>query len=178
MSVTAAFRVDIRPYSAYDDPGLPVAAWIAQAGIAGDASGGTVLIDFDFQLEAQPVSELYNLEQLAIDTDDSSAVDIMMQTQGMDQLAQTRPASPQKWSMTTDGVLGADSAVRLQDAKVGLPIWLGSPNNIDSNGTLRFIFLNSDGRLYAITAQGYMWGPRSILAPGGPRRPVGGLFGN
>ena len=175
MSVVGSFRIDIRPYSAYDDPSLPVASWIAQAGIAGDASGGTVLVDFLFQEEAQPISELFNLEQIAVDTDANATDEYLIQTRGMDSLAPDRPASPQKWQAQTNSLLATESATSLHE-EIGLPLWLGSPNNRDSTGALRFVFVNTDLRLFAVTVQGYMWGPRSILAQGGPRRPVGGLF--
>jgi len=176
VTVTGEFRIDIRPYSAYDDPSFPVAAWIAQAGIAGDASGGLLIIDFLFQGPGAQISELFNLEQLAIDTNANTVEDIMIETIGMDTLAPNRLASPQKWSVTTDNVLGTDSAVRLNAAAQGLPLWLGAPSRQEGNGVIRFTFLNANLRLYAITIQGMMWGPRSVLAPGGPRRPLSGLF--
>jgi len=176
VAVSGEFRIDVRPYAGYDDPSLPVAAWIGQAGIAGDVSGGNVIIDFLFQRanDAQ-ISELFNLEQMTVDTTADASQEVLMQTVAMDTLAPNRPASDQLWSLNTDGLLGSVSALLL-DRGNGLPLWLGAPNRVEGNGVLRFTMANTNLRLYAITVQGYMWGPRSVMAPGGPRRPIGGLF--
>jgi len=177
VTVTVQVRYDVRPYAAYDDPGLPIASYIAQGGLAGDASGGNAIISVEFQGEGdERRSELFNIEQLSIDT--SAGVDqpTLMSTVSMDALARNRPASPQKWQMTTTTFEG-ESAIRLADT-IGLPIFLGGPNldNPPPAAFLRFQWDNINLRLYAITVQGFIWGPRSILAPGGPRRPIGGLF--
>ncbi len=176
MAVSLEARVDVRPYSGSDDPALPVASYIAQAGVAGDASGGNVVIDFLFQRSDEPqISELFNLEQLSVDTTSAVNVDFAMQTLAMDSLAPNRPASPQMWRARTLTIAPLGLSV-LDLRSTGLPIWLGSPNKTEGNGGLRFLTVNVNLILYAITIQGYMWGPRSVLAPGGPHRPAGGLF--
>jgi len=177
VSVQASFRVDVRPYSGSDDPSLPIAAWIGQAGQVGNGSGGNVIFSFLFQRDDDAlVTESYNLEQLAVDTTSPTDVGGRMETLRMDQLSLNRTASPQIWTFLTVGRVGV-SALQLQDSNI-LPLWLGAPNLDEGDKGIRFQFSNIDLRLYAITIQGYMWGPRSVLAPGGPRRPVGGLFGN
>lgn len=179
MAVSGNFRVDTRPYSGYAEPSLPQAAWIAQAGIAGDASAGLLIINFLFQLSAnRRVTESYNLEQISIDISDATDEDFLMSTLNMDSLSPARPASPQKWiwELGTDGE--SDAALKA-DKMNGLPLWLGAPTIPagSSSAGLRFTTDNVNGRLYAITVQGYIWGPRSVLAPGGPQRPVNGFFG-
>lgn len=178
MTVSGTFRVDIRPYSGYDDPGLPIGAWIAQGGIAGDASGGQVIMDFLFkQGDDNLVTELYSLDQISVDTTSATTIEIVMETLNMDSLAFNRLASTQKWIMQARNVgstLGGN-VVPLDEIQA-LPIWLGSPNATEGDSGLRYRFLNIDLILFAVLLQGYIWGPRSVLAEGGPRRPVGGLF--
>ncbi len=178
MSFGLSFRVDVRPYSGYDDPSLPIAAWISQAGGVGDASGGVINFDFLFQRDDDAqVSELFNLEQLSMDNTSTSTVQVILQTLNMDNLSQARPASPQMWFFQTSGASAtAISAGRLDQGKM-LPLWLGAPNRVEGDVGIRMLFANVDLRLYAFTLQGYMWGPRSVLARGGPQRPIGGLFG-
>lgn len=179
MAVSGNFRVETRPFSGYRDPALPIGSYIAQAGIAGDASGGGLFINFLFQLSAdRRVTELYNLEQISIDTDANLAQRGLISTLNMDSLSPTRPASPQKWSFVTSQDSVSDSALLISDL-LNHPIWLGSPAlpSGSSAAGLRLAFLNVDLRLYAATIQGYIWGPRSVLAPGGPQRPVNGFFG-
>jgi len=178
MAVTANFRVDIRPYSGYSDPSLPIASWVAQGGIAGDASGGTIFMNFLFQRdEDAQISELFNLEQIAFDTSTEAVVDVQLDTRNMDTLAPNRPLTDQRWMFSTDGVAATGSSALRLDQSLLLPIWLGSPNRVEGESGLRFQTNNIDLLLLLATLQGYMWGPRSVLANGGPRRPVGGLFG-
>ena len=179
MSVTIFFRTDSRPYSGYDDPSLPIGSYIAQGGVAGNGSGGVVTITFRFMsAEEEPrISLLYNLEQLSIDTSSVVPQPVDMDTVNMDNLSLLRAASPQKWNVVTTAGPSGSSSVNLT-TMTGLPLWLGSPNQgaPSGNGGLQFRFVNTDLLLYAITIQGYMWGPRSILAEGGPKRPINGLF--
>jgi len=178
VTVTGVFRYDVRPYTAYADPGLPVAAYIAQGGLVGDASGGTVVFNFEFMTEQEElITELFNLEQLEADTS-AGAETFKMTTVNLDSLSRNRSASARERFFTTSTTIGVDSSLAPdQDFR---PIWLGSPNLDARAGSaiLRFTFTNTNLRLYAITIQGYIWGSRSILAEGGPRRPIGGgLFG-
>lgn len=180
MSVLARFRVDVRPYSGYNDPALPISGWIAQGGAVGDASGGNLTMDFNFMdgEEIPRISELFNLEQIAIDTTGGSE-GLFMETRNMDNLSPARAGSPQKWAWIVSVVLG-NAALRNDATPKGpLPIWLGAPNQDapSSEAGLRFTWANTNLRLYAITIQGYRWGPRSVLAPGGPQRPPFGYFG-
>jgi len=177
MAVLVTFRVDVRPYTAYDDPSLPIAAWVAQGGVAGDASGGFVIMTFQFQSDDNPqISELFNLEMISMDTSASAAIQAMFETVAMDTLAPNRPGSSQRWHMNTVATSVGTSALSMEESNI-LPLWLGSPSRVEGLGGLRITTPNVDLLLYAVTLQGYIWGPRSVLAQGGPRRPVGGLFG-
>lgn len=178
MTVSVTFRVDIRPYSGYSDPGLPIAAWIAQGGIAGDASGGNVILNFFFQLDDDPlISELFNLEQIAADTDGATSQEFIITFRNMDNLAFNRQLSDRIWRFQTTASLAGFSALTLDRADV-LPLWIGAPNRDEGDSGIRIQAANVLNRLYQITLQGYLWGPRSVLAEGGPRRPPGGLFGD
>jgi len=177
VSVNADFRVDVRPYSGSVDPGFPQASYIAQASVVGDASGGQINISFLFQRfgDAQ-VSEMFNLEQLAMDSSVDNILDVTMRLFAMDTLAPQRDAFGQIWSLTLDGTAG-NAGSALAEKGPRLPLWFGAPNREEGNGGLRFIMNNTDLELYAVTIQGYMWGPRSVMAPGGPQRPLGSLWG-
>jgi len=177
MSVGFDRRVDVRPYSGYEDPSLPIASWIAQAGVVGNASGGQLNVDFPFQRDGDAqISELFNLEQISFDTTEQVARNFLIETINMDNLAQNRPGSTQFWQFTIEAVPGTGVSV-LEGLSQQLPLWLGAPNRDEGDAGLRVRIQNIDLLLYAMTLQGYMWGPRSMLAPGGPQRPVNSLFG-
>lgn len=177
MTVSVDARVETRPFSGFNDPALPTGSYIAQVGVAGDASGGIVLIDFEFMNEGNPLNnQMYNLEQISIDTSTAASEVFEMETLNMDRLAPTRGASPKKWRWVTSAGIAA-SMLPVQQLS-GLPLWLGAPNQEAPSGSalLRFNCTNTDLRLYAITIEGYIWGPRSVLAPGGPQRPARGFM--
>ncbi len=178
MSVFGTFRIDIRPYSGYQAPRLPVASWIAQSGQVGDASGGIVRANFLFELEGGVrITELFNIEQMAVDMTSTTARQFHLATVNMDTLAPTRQASPQIWSLITEAGINNFDAMDPRRL-AGLPLWLGAPASDAPAGDkgVSVTFANVDLLLYAVTLQGYMWGPRAVLAEGGPRRPVGGFF--
>jgi len=178
VSIFADFRAETRPYSGYADPSLPIGSYIGSAVVQGDATGGSVFFTMLVQIaETTRVTELYNLEQLAIEVSSAVSVSAFVRTINMDTLApNNRFAQIQRWFLpiTTDGV--GIAAMNLADAG-GLPLWLGAPSSIGGDAGLRFQFVNVDGDNFLVTAQGYIWGPRSVIAPGGPQRPPFGYFG-
>lgn len=180
MVVVGEFRVDVRPYSGYEDPSLPIGAWVAQGGIAGDASGGDLFMIFSFARDDDAqVTELYNLEQVAIDTTKATGSEAaLMDVLNMDQLAFNRPLTDARYAILLADTISGFGVALLEGGFAPLPIWLGAPSRVEGDKGLRFQFDNVDLQLYSIIIQGYIWGPRSVLAPGGPRRPVGGLFGH
>ena len=178
MSVFTTFRLDVRPYSGYNDPSLPIAAWIAQGSLVGDASGGTLTFAFRIQTDGDPqISELYNLEALQYDTSNEAIQDVILSTRNMDSLSSFRAVFDQRWVFQTEGAAATNRSAGRLDRGTILPLWFGSPNRDEGDADIRLETVNNDLRLYLATLQGYMWGPRSVLAEGGPRRPVGGLFG-
>lgn len=177
MSVATDHRVDVRPYSGFRDPSLPIASWIAQGGSVGDATGGNNTMRFLFQRDDDAQhSEMFNWEQCSIDTTSPIAQSGTMRTENMDRLSQNRNASPQVWGIELSFHAGPFPTTMSLQFKLDLPLWLGAPHLEEGSSGLRLVLPNVDLQLYAVTLQGYMWGPRSVMAEGGPRRPVGGLF--
>jgi len=178
VSVFGDFRIDTRPYSGYLDPSLPVATYIAQGTLLGDGTGGVLEISFLYQrADDAQISEMFNLEQIAVDTSRDGPIPVTMRLLGMDALAPNRLAFGQIWSLTLEDRFSGATDSALPPGALPRPLWFGAPNREEGNGLVRFTFANADTELYAVTIQGYMWGPRSVLAPGGPQRPVGSLFG-
>jgi len=180
MTVTGSFNYDIRPYAGHADPSLPIASYLAQGGLVGDASGGTVSFTFVFMGEQETkITELFNLEQFEVDTNSTTPRIATLETVNMDSLSRNRSASKRKWQAATISGSVGESALSLEQSTFR-PLWLGSPNLDARAGTagLRVSFVNIVTLLFSVTIQGYIWSSRSILAAGGPQRPVGGgLFG-
>lgn len=178
MTVGFSFRVDIRPYSGYSDPGLPIASWIAQGGAAGDASGGFLFMEFHFQRDDDPlISEMFNLETMTVDTSASSQDLGTIQTLNMDNLSLNRPVTDQLKRFVAQSSPAAFATASMEIQASFDPWWLGAPNRVEGDSGLRVKWVNTLNRLFLVTLGGYVWGPRSVLADGGPRRPVGNLYG-
>lgn len=178
MPVISNFRTEMRPYSGYRDPSLPVGAWIANGALIGDLSGGFIQMNFLFQFGQQPLnSQLYNIERFSADISASLSLLGEIQTRQMDNLAPGRPVGVQRWifDITGDNVNNASCKL---DSFSGLPIWLGSCQEAFLECGVRFQFQNLDGLTHTVTVQGYVWDPRSVLAPGGPQRPPNGFLGS
>lgn len=180
MSEFFDFHVHTRPYTGYVEPGLPIGSWIAGAEVIGTASGGFLVMSCLFQhAETVRVTELFNLEQLSMDVAQSTPASAFITTLRMDILApgtEVDFGEEQRWLslLQTDGV--GEASMSLAD-QAGLPLWLGAPSVLGVDAGLRFEFRNANLIEYTVTAQGYMWGPRSVIAPGGPQRPPFGFFG-
>lgn len=177
MTVAGSFRTEVRPYSGYIQPALPVGAWIAFGVLTGNGSGGFVQLNFLFQFGNNPLnSQLYSLEQFTAETNAAATEPGDFELINMDRLTQQTDleVTRQSFAAISDGV---GSAIVPMREMAGLPFWMGGPNTALLECGLRFQFANTNLRVYTVSCQGYIWGPRSVLAPGGPQRPPNGFFG-
>jgi len=178
MSIAATFRIETLPWRGYDDPGLPAGAWVAQANLDSDMSGGNNTIQFLFQLSADPLSSrLYNLEQWTIGAGATTDTTCRMQITNMGHLSTDRPLGSRSFAiplLASPPAAGIDSAAQ----PLRRPIFLGAPSAAGNTAQIEFIIDNVSGLSQNVSVYGYIWEPRSILAAGGLRRPVEGLFGH
>jgi len=177
--VTVSFieSIHIRPWRGYDDPGLPVGMWFAQGAVTGDASGGDMIVFFQFKGEGEAVSgRFFNLEQFNIFHSAIATKDAHMVINNFETLGPVGLVNRQfrmRLQDNDNGVSAMDNAYYLP-----LPIFLGSVAPVASlSADLEFGIDNVDLTSFVATAQGYIWEPRSIQAPGGLRRPVDSLYG-
>jgi len=173
-----------RPFRGSDDPGLPAGIWIVQSSVLGDAGGGVLTLDILFKDGSLPVPEssfLYSLEQLSLFTSAN--------------LQQRGSMNPSNWDEITPGATGTTATIfRLtlnemdgvngaawggeMAGRPGYIGWfLGQVRKNTTNTIVRFQVDNVVANSLGVKAEGYYWGPRSVNAEGGPRRPVGSLYG-
>lgn len=184
MTVSLLVPIQRRPFRGYADPGLPNGIWIVQSSVLGDAGGGNLLLDIVFKDGSLVVPEsslLYNIEQLNLFVSDTN-----------DQIASVNPAN---WDDITPGATGTTGTIvgwqlssmsavngsvqRLFDGgHMGTQVrwFLGQVRKNTTNTIVRFQVANAAKSL-SIKAEGYIWGPEAVNAPGGPRRPADSLYG-
>lgn len=178
MSVSSIVPIQPRMWRGYDDPGLPVGAYIAHAVTLGDMSGGTNILEFSFKLAGEPISgRFYNIEQLnAFITQDISQ-DGSLQALNFERVA-TFMVGQRVWRlpMAGDGVTSASFFT--YGASVEFPLFLGQTSRVVAEGSsVRMVTDNVNVQAYSGLIQGFIWEPRSVMAEGGLRRPLDSIYG-
>lgn len=180
MSVTGTPRlITIRPFTGYRDPSLPIAMWLGSANVTGDGSLGVMSAIIAFTLASAPRSgNLYSLEQVtAHATLGAPSHNFRLTADNMESISSDginqRFQAVGSFSSGPDTIaadlnLGALAALR--------GIFLGTQAIGLAMASLILADINEDTSILTLIAQGYVWGPRSVLAEGGPSRPLQGLY--
>jgi len=177
--VTVSFNesIHIRPWRGYDDPGLPVGMYLAQGAVTGDASGGDMIVFFEFKGEGEPISgRFFNLEQLNVFHSDTGAKVGHLVVNNFETLGPVGLVNRQYAFTLTNNNNGVSAMD--QRLYIPLPFFMGSVAPVASLAAQVEVGVdNVDLSSLVATIQGYIWEPRSIQAPGGLRRPVDSLYG-
>lgn len=175
MAVVFSETVAYRRFNGYSDPRMPEGMWFAVGGGAGDATGGLFSIQLIFSLTTQPQlsSRLFSLEQFYIDKTDATIVDWRLRTENMD--------GPPNFAMRNTFRIRTTNAGTISSnldpvSTTMLPLFLGSQRIAGILAHLAISGTNVNLAVREFGAQGYWWGPRSVLADGGPSRPASGLY--
>jgi len=178
MTVTAVAPVQPRMWRGYDDPGLPVGAYISLGLVVGDVSGGTMQVEHQFKLAGDAGSaRWYNIEQLNVFSTELLQAAGHIIVVGFEDLP-TVNVTVQRWVFT----LVADGGSFTTTTYGGLPtkpLFIGqSTPDATVLAAVRVGTPNAGaGIVMQSVIQGYIWEARSAQAPGGLRRPLDALYG-
>lgn len=177
MTVLTRTAIKRRPWRGYDDPGLPVGMYFAQASVLGDASGGDMIIFFSFKGEAEPISgSFYNIEQFNVFDNNTSVHSGHMVAVNFEQVSETGAINRQ-WRFQLAQNANAFGALN-RETYIPLPLFLGPVAPIrDLSADIEIGVDNVLNDTLFATIQGYIWESRSVQAEGGLRRPVDSLYG-
>jgi hypothetical protein len=174
MTVQAVSDVKTRMFSGYpDDPGLPLGTWAVSAGVIGDASGGNRSIEVDFQPGSIARASLcFSLEEFYLTDTDNNAKVAEFRSLNMERLHDSELVR-----RATAPLIAGLIVATLDPAAVGgiVPMFMGYTGSVGAPAGFLVIATNVAGLTLLAVAGGYYWGPRSINAVGGPRRPITGL---
>jgi len=181
MSVFERTTITRRAYGAYIEENLPSGIWLARGEVTGDGSGGTQDIEILFSSTTQlRTQEIFSLEQLSVFLTSGAAQIAALRTANLD------PDIPlpgeanaqQQWSLSL--VVAGSGVVALTgaDHQGVRGLFLGRQDSPNVNTGVTVQVANVTGIALAVRAQGYIWGPRSVSANQGPRRPVSGVYIN
>jgi len=169
MSVALIVKVRRRSWNGYREQAFPTGYWIGAGRVEGDGTGGTALFVAVFNPgSAQKVNQWYSLEQLTMFDFENAPRAISVEANNFDDDILGIKA----W-MVNSFSAGANAAIALQDSRAG--IFLG---NQRASGTQLDIRLTKSNAAFNwdVIMEGYIWGPRSLSAPGGFQRPPTGIY--
>lgn len=181
MSVSESAEVLYRPFWGYSDPRYPEGLWTVRQGLLGDASGGDmgIYIFFAHGAASNLDSSMFNIEQVSLVASNNVDANVGFYTYGMDHLIGTITSVGQARHLALEAVglsIGFGSAISAESAASMKGVFLGRQWRVGHSAYFVVQTPNVSSSLLTLTAQGYWWGPRSILADGGPQRPPTGLF--
>jgi len=177
MSVIATVQIAPRMWRGYDDPGLPVGAYIAHAVTLGDMSGGNNQLTFQFKAAGAPVSgRFFNVEQINAFTTQNLGSDASFQAINFERVA-TFMVGQRVWRMQLEGDGITSASFSQYGRNIPFPLFLGQGSSVVGEVTeVRMITTNTNVVAFSGLIQGYIWEPRSVMAPGGLRRPIEALY--
>jgi len=176
MPITSSIDVTMRRFQGYADPRFPIGQWSRQEVVVGTGDGGDLTLNFVFHQPAAGINpNLYSLERFfAIDTSGSANV-LGLRTINMDE-----PGGPDTglWAVALEMVVteGGYQALRPSDLSGLAGTFLGRTSNQAATASLTIELDNILGNRLTVGAGGYVWDTRSIMADGGPCRPIPSLY--
>lgn len=177
MTVIAVATAQMRSWGASPDPALPEGAWICQVVATGDATGGPLIAQIDFQKANTSLSSrLFSLEQMSLVMSQNVSTFWDLHTFNLETFERLGIAN-RVWPLTLVQISeNTGDAIPLGEL-AGLPLFLGSPSVQGVAAGIDFRTSNQDGPTFTAFCQGYFWGPGALTAPGGPQRPLRSMYG-
>lgn len=171
MAVEQRKDLEYRGFSGYEDPRYPSGMYEVEGAMIGDATGGNMVLLFDYSLATSPFnSQFYSLEDIRITT--FQAVDALAELAvvNFDSSVTTR------YTMELVANESGFASLRLNDALAVIGLFLGRQSSRSANMSLSITLDNDDTILTRAFIAGYLWSARSVAVPGGPQRPPTGLY--
>jgi len=178
MTISVEGPIIQRPWRGYDDPGLPVGMYVAQASLFGDASAGDQITIFSFQSEDNPASSrLYSIEAIW-STNSNSGTFLGFVEFNTRWFTGIQPMQQRQLMFTYRDNDRSESAMDYSTLP-RLPWFLGASTPNTGEDTQVLVGMNNQGATVELRTviEGYIWEPRSQMAVGGLRRPVDSLYG-
>jgi len=177
VSIIEVVTAGYRPYASYDDPTLPVGQWVGGGTVTGNSSGGFEMVQIDFSKNTQlRSSQTYSLEGVSIYCTATAQVSMGVAAFNLDPDMVRAAGLSRAFAMLLEAT-PADASIRLSGSGASiLPVFLGRQNNPNISTGISFALVNVNSEQLRVTAEGYVWGARSVSMPGGPQRPLQGLY--
>lgn len=169
MSVTVNLTVQRRMWGGLSSP-FPSGVWISAGAVTGDATGGVRQLSMLFN-EQPSWSELISLEQYStFDDEQTNQRDVLIHAAGFDN--EIPNGIRQRWVIP---MFQAANEQSISPSELH-GLFLGGQAIPTVSTSLLWEINNSDGNVFEVVAQGYIWTAEARSIPGGPQIPVTSLF--
>jgi len=178
MTVISTGPIVPRMWRGYDDPGLPVGAYLGHLLVVGDVTGDTANIEFNFKRSGDPASgRFYNIEQINLFTTANTFIQGSMAVRFFDRTGPFQISVREyRFDLENNGVGGA--ALDYHGGFPEMPLFLGQSSRLSADlSRVAFSITNVNTVVFQAVIQGYIWEARSILSEGGLRRPIDSVYG-
>lgn len=173
MTVANTEPIFFRRFNGHVDPALPEGWWFGSVSVTGDGTGGIASLS----LALAPVSDalnsrIFSLEQLSVSSTATAGANVRFQGTNL-----VGPGPVNLDMFFGAAMVVSDASVISAEALNALPLFLGSAADRAQQASYSAVLPNSDMVVFDFEAQGYWWGPRSVLVDGGPQRPLRSVYG-
>lgn len=166
----------MRRFQGYADPRFPIGQWSRQEVVTGTGDGGDITLNFVFHHPSAGINpNLYSLERFfAVDTSGSAGV-LGLRTINMDEPG---AGDTGLWAVALEMLVteGGYQAVRPSDISGLVGTFLGRTSNQAATSSLTVEHDNVLGNILTVGVGGFVWDTRSVMADGGPCRPIPSLY--
>jgi len=157
---------------------LPTGSWYAQGSVTGNATGGGMSVLFNFAFVGERNANLYSLEKMQGSISAAAPATAMVAVENMGEEMDITDSFQSYGVLFTDNGSSVTPRLSLDGRSLAfLPLFMGAKQALAVTGRIRVEAENTDSVTLAIRLEGYLWSARSVLADGGPQRPVGGRYG-
>lgn len=177
MAVITNTNVQYRQFNGYSDPRYPQGMWFGASTSVGDATGGVneAVLVFTLSTITALGSRIFNMEQFSVRSSRDADADIRFSHIN---LTGPQPPGLQHYSLAlVSDAISSSASVSARDMRTLVPLFLGSQRLQGVTAGIAIDNANNDTEIMVFEAQGYWWGPRSVMADGGPQRPPTGMYG-
>ncbi len=177
MTVLAVQGVEYRRFNGYRDPRYPEGMWMGGMTVTGDATGGLMVATLHFNVATDVISSrIFSLEAIGGSNGTVANVDAALEVVNLGGPLSLAPLGFRRiYRVFFRGVTSFGAALELGGLSF-MPLFLGAQQEVTVTSQIALSKPNVDLQVQTFEAEGYWWGPRSVLQEGGPQRPPTGLY--
>jgi hypothetical protein len=171
MAESQRKSVGSKGFSGWQEPQYPSGYHLTEGAIVGTTSGGDMVLGFDFALASElRNSQYYSIEDLRVTVFEQAESNLELSIVNFDSAITTR------FSVRVEGTDSGFGSAEPHVVRGLQGLFLGRQASASAVTSVDITANNNDGVLMRVFLAGYIWSSRSTNVPGGPQRPLTGMY--